>query len=79
MTTKKYGMNFKQQKTDLNVERKKNALLEQRLWEMEAALATGGISSTPKGIRLIPTADSAFIAATPEKISPSQPQPSARL
>jgi hypothetical protein len=60
-------MNFKQQKTDLNAERKKNALLEQRLWEMEAALATGGISSTPKRIRSIPTVDSATTASTPEK------------
>jgi len=66
VTTKIY-MNFKQQKTDLNAERKKNALLEQRLREMEAVLATGGISSAPKGIRSIPTADSAFTAATPEK------------
>jgi len=31
VTTKKYAMNFKQQKTNLNTERKKNALLEQRL------------------------------------------------
>ena len=45
VTTKIYAMNFKQQKTDLNAERKKNALLEQRLREMEAVLATGGISS----------------------------------
>ena len=67
LTTKKYAMNFKRQKTDLNAERKKNAMLEQRLSEMEAALATGGISSTPKRIRLIPTMDSAITAATPEK------------
>jgi hypothetical protein len=67
VTTKKYAMNFKQQKTDLNAERKKNALLEQRLREMEAALATGGVSSTPKGIRSIPTVDSAITAATPKK------------
>jgi len=60
-------MNFKQQKTDLNAERKKNALLEQRLREMEAALATGELSSTPKGIRSIPTVDSATTAFTPEK------------
>jgi hypothetical protein len=58
-------MNFKQQKTDLNAERKKNALLEQRLREMEAALATGGISSTPK--RSIPTVDGAPTATTPVK------------
>ena len=67
VTTKKYAMNFKQQKTDLNTERKKNALLEQQLWEMEAALATGGISSTPKRIRSIPTVDSATSAYTLEK------------
>jgi hypothetical protein len=67
VTTKKYAMNFKQQKTNLNAERKKNALLEQRLREMEAALATGELSSTPKGIRSIPTVDSATTASTPEK------------
>jgi hypothetical protein len=32
VTMKKYTMNFKQQKTNLNVERKKNALLEQQVW-----------------------------------------------
>jgi hypothetical protein len=67
VTTKKYAMNFKQQKTDLNAERKKNALLEQRLREMEAALATGGISSTPNRIQSVPTADSATPAHTPVK------------
>jgi hypothetical protein len=39
VTTKKIAMNFKQQKTDLNAERKKNAQLEQCLRKMEAALA----------------------------------------
>jgi len=34
---------------------------------MEAVLATGGISSTPKRIRSIPTVDSAISASTPEK------------
>ncbi len=48
VTMKRYAIHFKQRKTNLNVERKKNAFLEQRLWEMEAALATGGISSTLK-------------------------------
>ena len=67
VTTKKYAMNFKQQKTDLNAERKKNALLEQRLREMEAALATGELFSTPKGIRSISTVDNATTAFTPEK------------
>jgi hypothetical protein len=60
-------MNFKQQKTDLNAERKKNALLEQRLREMEAALATGGISSTPNKIPSNPNVDSARNGATPTK------------
>ena len=43
VTTKKFAMNFKQQKSDLNAEKKKNAQLEQRLREMEAALAAGYI------------------------------------
>jgi len=34
---------------------------------MEAALANGGISSTPKRIRSILTVDSAISASTPEK------------
>jgi hypothetical protein len=53
VTTKKYALNFKQQKSDLNAEKKKNALLEQRLREMEAALAMGGISSIRKENDLI--------------------------
>jgi hypothetical protein len=67
VTTKKYAMNFKQQKTDLNAEKKKNALLEQRLREMEAALANGGLSSTPKRVQSVPTADCATTASTPAK------------
>jgi hypothetical protein len=67
LTTKKYAIHFKQQKTNLNVERKKNALLEQLLWEMEAALATGGIFSTPKETRLIPSISKAITSATPMK------------
>ena len=67
VTTKKYAMNFKQQKIDLNAERKKNALLEQRLREIEAALATGGISSTPKRIQSILTFNSATNESTPAK------------
>jgi hypothetical protein len=67
VTRKKYAMNFKQQKTNLNAERKKNALMEQRLREMEAALATGGISSTPKETRLIPTICKAITNTTPTK------------
>ena len=67
VTTKKYAMNFKQQKTDLNAERKKNALLEQRLREMEAALATGGISSNLNKRPSIPNVDSESNAAAPKK------------
>jgi hypothetical protein len=64
VTTKKYAIYFKQQKTNLKAEKKKNALLEQQLWEMEAALATGGISSTPKETRLIPSISKAITSAT---------------
>jgi hypothetical protein len=51
VTTKKFAMNFKQQKTDLNAERKKNAHLEQHLREMEAALAAGYILEPPPNIK----------------------------
>ncbi len=67
VTMKKYAIHFKQQKTNLNAERKKNALLEQQLWEMEAALATGGISSTPKETRLIASISKTATSATPTK------------
>jgi hypothetical protein len=60
-------MNFKQRKTNMNAERKKNALLEQRLQEMEAALAMGGISSIAKVTRLIQTISKTFTSATPTK------------
>ncbi len=63
VTTKKHAMDFIQQKTDLNVEGKKNALLEQKLREMEA-LATGRISSTSKEIISISNGDSTNTAAT---------------
>jgi hypothetical protein len=51
VTTKKFAMNFKQQKTDLNAERKKSAQLEQRLREIEASLATGYIREPPPTIK----------------------------
>jgi hypothetical protein len=35
VTTKKFAMDFSQNKKDLNAERKKTALLEQRLREMD--------------------------------------------
>jgi hypothetical protein len=39
VTTKKFVMNFSQNKKNLNAERKKTALLDQRIKEMESALA----------------------------------------
>jgi hypothetical protein len=53
VTTKKFAMNFRQQKTDLNAERKKNAHLEQHLRKMEAALAAGYIRDPPPSINNI--------------------------
>jgi hypothetical protein len=41
VTTKKFAMDFSQNKKDLNVELKKTVLLEQHLWEMESILAAG--------------------------------------
>ena len=41
VTTKKFALNFSQQKKDLNAERKKTAALEQCLREMESALFAG--------------------------------------
>jgi hypothetical protein len=41
VTTKKFAMDFRQNKKDLNAERKKTALLEQCLREMESAMAAG--------------------------------------
>jgi hypothetical protein len=53
VTTKKFAMNYKQQKTDLNAERKKNAHLEQHLCKMEAALVAGYIREPPPSIKNI--------------------------
>ncbi len=53
VTTKKFTMNFKQQKTDLNAERKKNAHLDQHLHKMGAALAAGYICEPPPSIKNI--------------------------
>jgi hypothetical protein len=41
VTTKKFAMDFSQQKRDLNVEQKKTAVLEQCLKDMESALTAG--------------------------------------
>jgi hypothetical protein len=43
VTTKKFGMDFSQQKRDLNAEQKKTAALEQHLKEMESALTAENI------------------------------------
>jgi hypothetical protein len=45
VTTKQFAMDFIQNKKDLNVERKKTALLKQLLREMESDLAA---RTTPK-------------------------------
>jgi hypothetical protein len=44
VTTKKFAMDFSQQKRDLNAEQKKTAALEQCFKEMESALTAGKIS-----------------------------------
>jgi hypothetical protein len=43
VTTKKFVMDFSQQKRELNAEQKKTAALEQHLKEMESALTAGKI------------------------------------
>ena len=69
VTTKKFAMNFKQQKADLNIERKKNAQLEQQLREMEAALAAGYIREPPPGIKKIaPIVNKTISMAAPPSI-----------
>ena len=47
LTTKKFSMDFSQQKRDLNAEQKKIAALEQCLKEMESALTAGKIPPPP--------------------------------
>ncbi len=49
VTMKKFAMDFGQNKKDLNAERKKTAILEQRLREMESAMAA---RMTPKPLIL---------------------------
>jgi hypothetical protein len=69
VTTKIFFMNFTQQKTDLNAERKKNAQLEQRLREMEAALAAGYIREPPPTIKpTYPNANKTVSMAAPPSI-----------
>ncbi len=47
VTTKKFAMDFSQQKRDLNAEQKKTAALEQCLKKMESALTAGKIPTPP--------------------------------
>jgi hypothetical protein len=68
-------MNFKQQKTDRNVERKKTALLKKWLQEMEAALAAGIVPIPPSPSNL-------FFLTTRKTVSmatPNTPTQDARL
>jgi hypothetical protein len=66
VTTKKIAMNFKQQKTGLNAERKKNAQFEQCLRKMEAALAAGYIRKPPPTIKpTYPNANKTVSMAAP--------------
>jgi hypothetical protein len=48
VATKKFALNFSQQKKDLNAERKKTAALEQPLREMESALSAGILPTLPQ-------------------------------
>ena len=54
VTTKKFAMDFSQQKRDLNAEQKKTAALEQRLKEMEFALTSGIIPTPPHSKKSYP-------------------------
>ncbi len=47
VTTKKFAMDFSQQKSDLNAGQKKTAALEQCLREMKFALTAGKIPTPP--------------------------------
>jgi hypothetical protein len=74
VTTKKIALNFKQQKTDLNAERKKNAQLEQRLCKMEAALAAGYICKPPTTIKpTYPNANKTVSMVAPPSIQKTNP------
>jgi hypothetical protein len=48
VTTKKFALNFSQQKKDLNAEQKETAALEQCLREMESALSAGILPTLPQ-------------------------------
>jgi hypothetical protein len=69
VTTKKIAMIFKQQKTDLNAERKKNAQLEQRLRKMDAATAARYIHEPPPTIKpTYPNTNKTVSMASPTSI-----------
>jgi len=48
VTTKKFALNFSQQKKDLNAEQKKTAALEQHLREMESSPSIGILPMLPQ-------------------------------
>ncbi len=54
VTTKKFALDFSQQKKDLNAEGKKIAALEQRLRVMESVLSKGILPTLPQPGDTIP-------------------------
>jgi hypothetical protein len=64
VTTKKFVLDFSQNKKDLNAECKKAALLEQRLREMESALAAGTIPKPLSFAHLLSSAKTKSINIT---------------
>jgi hypothetical protein len=54
VTTKKFALDFSQQKKDLNAEKKRTASLEQCLREMESALSARGFSMPLQPNDMIP-------------------------
>jgi hypothetical protein len=77
VTTKKFAMDFSQNKKDLNAEQKKTALLEQRLREMEYAMAAGVPPTKPPTLEtslelLSPPAKTVKISTTNKNANPTQ-------
>ena len=77
VTTKKFAMDFSQNKKDLNPEQKKTALLEQRLREMEYAMAAGIPPTKPLTLKtslvlLSPPAKTVNISTTNQNANPTK-------
>jgi hypothetical protein len=77
VTTKKFAMDFSQNKKDLNAEQKKTALLEQRLREMESAMAAGILPTKPPtletSLELLPfSARTVNISTTNQNANPAK-------